>query len=187
MARFARRRLRQGARVLDVGCGVGAQTYWLAMEEFDATGVDVSPTAIDRAEARRWKHGNVAVKFMSFDISDDSVVPMSIPRDMFDAAVDVCCLQHIVEPQRLSSAFNEIRRVLKPGGWLFSVLASNRHSVRAFGGMEAHGYRHEEAQAKFKHAGFNIVSINSKEHTDDFEWGKDTVAHWLIEAVKKDA
>ncbi|MGO3181153.1 MAG: class I SAM-dependent methyltransferase, partial [Brevibacterium linens] len=36
-------------RVLDVGCGEGADIVWMAENGWDATGIDLSTTAIDRA------------------------------------------------------------------------------------------------------------------------------------------
>ncbi len=36
-------------RALDLGCGEGADVIWLAGQGWDATGVDISPTAIGRA------------------------------------------------------------------------------------------------------------------------------------------
>jgi SAM-dependent methyltransferase len=38
-------------RVLDVGSGEGADVLWLASRGWDATGVEISPTAVLRAEA----------------------------------------------------------------------------------------------------------------------------------------
>lgn len=38
-------------RVLDVGCGEGADVIWLAHHGWEATGIDVSPTATRRATA----------------------------------------------------------------------------------------------------------------------------------------
>jgi len=186
MARFVRRRLKPGAQVLDVGCGAGAQTAWLYLEGFAVWAADVSTSAIERAQVRIDGVGNPKGGFCKLMVADVSQ-KLPLKDGNFDAAIDVCCLQHIVEPARLSKALIEIRRVLKPGGWLFSVLASDRHDPVAFGGMDAHGYRAVEAQALFKYAGFNIVSMHSKEHTDEFSGVTRTVAHWLVEAVKKDA
>ncbi|MDN5635429.1 MAG: class I SAM-dependent methyltransferase, partial [Brevibacterium sp.] len=36
-------------RVLDVGCGEGADVIWLAENGWDVVGIDLSQTAIDRA------------------------------------------------------------------------------------------------------------------------------------------
>ncbi|RAE94395.1 class I SAM-dependent methyltransferase, partial [Burkholderia multivorans] len=38
-------------RSLDVGCGEGADVLWLAARGWQAVGIDVSATAIDRARA----------------------------------------------------------------------------------------------------------------------------------------
>ncbi|MGY5765364.1 class I SAM-dependent methyltransferase [Brachybacterium sp. DNPG3] len=40
-----------GARALDVGCGEGADAIWLALQGWETLGVDVSATAVARAEA----------------------------------------------------------------------------------------------------------------------------------------
>jgi len=191
MARFVRRRLKPGDWVLDVGCGVGAQTFWLNDNGFNVNAIDVSPTAIRRMMERPApNHEAVGRRVMV--VADVTRGLVDMPSNSHDAAIDVCCLQHIVNPAELSRAMSGIRSALKPGGWLFSVLATDRHAQIAFGGMEAHGYRASEAVALFKHAGFNVVTIHTKEHTDDFKLSDNvvqtgTVAHWLIEAVKKDA
>lgn len=39
------------ARAIDLGCGEGADVLWLAEHGWDALGLDLSPTAIDRARA----------------------------------------------------------------------------------------------------------------------------------------
>ena len=38
-------------RSLDLGCGEGADVLWLAGQGWDATGVDISSTAVSRARA----------------------------------------------------------------------------------------------------------------------------------------
>jgi cephalosporin-C deacetylase-like acetyl esterase/SAM-dependent methyltransferase len=54
-------------RALELGCGTGTNTVWLAQLGFDCTGVDLSPRAIERARQRaqaagaqvRWAVGDV--------------------------------------------------------------------------------------------------------------------------------
>jgi thioredoxin reductase/SAM-dependent methyltransferase len=63
--------LRPG-RALDLGCGEGADTIWLAAQGWDATGVDISPTAITRAtEAAR--SSGVGARFVAADLSNGEV------------------------------------------------------------------------------------------------------------------
>jgi SAM-dependent methyltransferase len=39
-------------RALDIGCGTGSNTLWLAQQGFDATGIDFAPLAIEQAQER---------------------------------------------------------------------------------------------------------------------------------------
>jgi cyclopropane fatty-acyl-phospholipid synthase-like methyltransferase len=55
-------------RTIDIGCGTGATSIYLASRGFDVTGVDFSPSAIDRARAAVAAAGVTAV-FMVDDIT----------------------------------------------------------------------------------------------------------------------
>ena len=67
-------------RVLDVGCGEGADAVWLAEHGWDATGVDVSATAIARATDAAASRGLEAdrVRFVSGDAAS------ALPDGAFD-------------------------------------------------------------------------------------------------------
>ncbi|MCA9190056.1 MAG: methyltransferase domain-containing protein [Pirellulaceae bacterium] len=54
-------------RALELGCGTGSNCVWLAQQGFDVTGVDVSPLAVERAEARAYAAG-VKVRFVVADV-----------------------------------------------------------------------------------------------------------------------
>lgn len=55
-------------RALDVGCGEGADVIWLAEHGWDATGIDLSTTAVDRARRAADDRG-VDASFAVADIS----------------------------------------------------------------------------------------------------------------------
>ncbi len=40
----------QPCRALELGCGTGTDSVWLAQQGFELTGIDVSPLAVERAE-----------------------------------------------------------------------------------------------------------------------------------------
>jgi methyl halide transferase len=42
----------QPCRALDIGCGTGTNSVWLAQQGFEATGIDVAPLAVEQAEQR---------------------------------------------------------------------------------------------------------------------------------------
>ncbi|MEV7096400.1 L-histidine N(alpha)-methyltransferase [Amycolatopsis sp. NPDC051045] len=92
-----------GSRVLEVGCGVGAQTVHLAARSPDAhlTAVDVSAASL--AQAR--KRVGAAVDFRRADLFD------------LDGEYDhlfVCfVLEHLPEPEK---ALTHLKTLLRPGG-----------------------------------------------------------------------
>src|SRR5262249_61470196 len=51
---------RKQVKILEVGCGTGANVWFAAREGFDAYGIDGSPTAIRKAEQRFQKEGLTA-------------------------------------------------------------------------------------------------------------------------------
>ena len=55
-------------RALDLGCGEGADTMWLAAQGWDAVGIDISPTAVTRAEAAARAAG-VRARFLAADVA----------------------------------------------------------------------------------------------------------------------
>lgn len=101
-----------GSRVLEAGCGVGAQTVILAKNSPRArfTSVDVSPESVAAAQAaaRRAGLGNVA--FQQADIFN-----LPFPGNSFDHVFVCFVLEHLREPEQ---ALRRLRTVLKPGGTL---------------------------------------------------------------------
>lgn len=57
-------------RSLDLGCGEGADVIWLAERGWDALGLDLSPTAIQRARAAADARGLDRARFAACDLID---------------------------------------------------------------------------------------------------------------------
>lgn len=57
---------------LDIGCGEGGDVLWLASRGWQATGVDISPTAIRRATQEARKHGldEQQARFLAADLAE---------------------------------------------------------------------------------------------------------------------
>ncbi|MFE7558878.1 methyltransferase domain-containing protein [Kitasatospora sp. NPDC057500] len=102
-----------GSRVLEAGCGVGAQTVHLLDSSPGAllTAADVSADSLAKARARvaahapganvRWHHGDLH----RLPFADDS----------FDHVFVCFVLEHLADP---AAALAALRRVLRPGGTL---------------------------------------------------------------------
>jgi len=95
----------RGRRCLDVGCGSGRWTRWLAERGARASGVD--PTAAMLEVARRaWPEG---------DLRQMSATRLEFEDGFFDLVTSVTVVQHL-EPEEQAAAAAEMARVLRPGG-----------------------------------------------------------------------
>jgi SAM-dependent methyltransferase len=99
-----------GTRVLEAGCGIGAQTVILARNSPGAliTSLDLSEDSIKRAEVKIRKEGITNVTFRQGDIFRLPFEPAS-----FDHIFVCFVLEHLAEPQR---ALGQLRPLLKEGG-----------------------------------------------------------------------
>jgi SAM-dependent methyltransferase len=92
-------------KILDVGCGIGLMEGHLARAGAMIVGVDVAVDAVRIAIQ--------AAPDASFASYDGRHLPFS--EGAFDAAVAVCVLHH-VEPDHWLAFFQEMARVVRPGG-----------------------------------------------------------------------
>ena len=99
-----------GCRVLEVGCGIGAQTVTLAQRSPDASfvSVDVSATALATARRATRAAGIGNVEFRQADIFD-----LPFQGSQFDHVFVCFVLEHVRHPTR---ALSRLLDVLKPGG-----------------------------------------------------------------------
>ena len=108
-------RLRNGSRVLDLGCGLGDDTFEIAARigaSGRVTGVDLSTSMIDEARRRAEKRGLP----VDFEVGDSQA--LRFDSGTFDGVRAERMLMHVPDAER---AIAEMARVLAPGGRL-SVL-----------------------------------------------------------------
>ncbi len=100
----------EGSRVLEAGCGVGAQTVILAKNCPGAriTSVDISAVSLEQAKALIARESVSNVQFQRADIFN-----LPFADGSFDHVFICFVLEHLAEPQR---ALSEAHRVLKQGG-----------------------------------------------------------------------
>jgi SAM-dependent methyltransferase len=102
-------RLRPGSTLLDLACGRGAYGLLIAKQAGTALiGVDFSAQAITEAGEQAVRLGVNNARFLTGELT-----ATGLP----DASVDaVLCTDAIQFPEEPAVAYDEIRRVLKPGG-----------------------------------------------------------------------
>ena len=99
-----------GSTVLEVGCGVGAQTLTLAERSRDAqfTSIDLAPESIEEAKRRADGAGLTNVKFRQGDIFD-----LPFPAESFDHVFVCFVLEHLARPVEALAILKEL---LRPNG-----------------------------------------------------------------------
>jgi SAM-dependent methyltransferase len=97
-----------GSRILDVGCGAGWTTLFLAEAGYDVVGVDLVPANVElcRRRAERWSSS------ARFEVGDMEALPAGAPVD----AVLLFQALHHTAGQR--AALGSMAARLRPGGWL---------------------------------------------------------------------
>jgi len=76
-------------KMLDIGCGAGTNSIFLAKQGLDVTGIDISQTAIKIAE-KRAKEAGVKIKF-----SVENAYELKFSKNSFDFIFDRGCFHHI--------------------------------------------------------------------------------------------
>jgi len=114
---------RKSIRILEVGCGSGANLWMLAKEGFSVFGLDSSEAGLEIARAHL--HGKWGVQA---NLECGSVTTLPYEAGFFDAVIDVVTLQHL-NLNDSASALADICRVLKPGGLFFSYRISDCSSA----------------------------------------------------------
>lgn len=66
---LSRNEIRPPCRALELGCGTGTNSVWLAQQGFEVTGIDVAPLAVERAEEHAHAAG-VKAHFVVADVLD---------------------------------------------------------------------------------------------------------------------
>jgi demethylmenaquinone methyltransferase/2-methoxy-6-polyprenyl-1,4-benzoquinol methylase/phosphoethanolamine N-methyltransferase len=105
-----------GQKVLDVGCGTGAQTLPAAAVAGpgNVSGIDASPDMIEIAR-RKAKKRRLDVDFRVAPMED-----LPFENNQFDLALSGFMLHHLPDDVKLQG-LQEVRRVLKPGGQFVAV------------------------------------------------------------------
>ncbi len=108
LARLAR--IVSGEKVIDVGCGMGGSSIWLAKElQCEVTGVTISPVQRRWAATSSWLSGaSSRTRFLHADAE-----ALELPLNAHDVVWSIECTEHLFDKPAF---FAKTRTWLKPGG-----------------------------------------------------------------------
>jgi ubiquinone/menaquinone biosynthesis C-methylase UbiE len=187
---------REGLRALEVGCGPGANLWYLAREGFAIAGIDGSANAIGLAR-KRLRAEALDTALAQADLKVGNFAKLPWPDAEFDVVVDIEAIYANPMPV-IRSAIAEVKRVLKPSGWFFAKMfgpkttgaaSGKKLEVRTTvtptkGPLAGTGVTHvfTVSEIRKEFAGFSQISLDWVHRSDrngDYE-----IFEWLVQARK---
>ncbi len=121
VAEFADSLKDQGSvRVLDLGCGAGRHTLFLAKDGFQVTGLDVSETALKELQTRVDKANLKNVALVKHEMLE-----LPFVDEYFDAVVSTNVLHHGTAAE-IKQTLGELFRIMKEGAAGFIITLSKQ-------------------------------------------------------------
>ena len=106
-------------KILDLGCGSGRHTVYLATHRFEVYGIDNSHEGIKIT--RDW----LKKKGLKANLKVDSIYKkLPYKNNFFDAVISIQVIHH-ARIKIIRKAIREIERVLKPNGLIFITVAAS--------------------------------------------------------------
>lgn len=164
---------RRELRFLDLGCGQGATTWFLAREGYSTTALDGSPSALRHTRGRAQREG------LSAGLVQGDLTQLPLASASFHCAIDVmsiCCNNWV----GMLRGLEEARRVVVPGGLLFSRMPRATPRMEPFESLGDMSFmERQDIDRIFGHL-FSRVSVGlTTRRSDDVH-----LEHWDIIAQK---
>jgi SAM-dependent methyltransferase len=109
------------ARVLDVGGATGIHARWLAEAGYEVTLVDLSPRHVEIAQS--------SLTSLGVEVEQGDACSLRAEPDSFDAVLLMGPLYHLQDSTDRVKAWQEARRVLRPGGVVIGAAISRFASL----------------------------------------------------------
>lgn len=165
-------RERESKRILDVGCGAGRNSIFLANGGFYVVGLDISSTALKLASEKADKANLENCVFVRHDF-----LKFPFPSSQFDAVISCYSIENL-SLSKIRKALNEIKRVMVNRGLVLVTLHSTKHwrfglgkeigprtflTVETINGKKVrfatHFFEKDDVERLFRDIELNILSI----------------------------
>lgn len=166
------------ARFLDLGCGQGAQTFFLLDRHHFVEAVDGSAPALQPLWNWHLEMRSELLRITRADLLGISLAPASV-----DCIVDCATLQHLSQRESWQ-AVQAARDWLKPGGWFWSWWsAPGDASWKGTPAVDSPApYQPPRAEIGHIFNGYKTAVGEEVVYWEDDRIGRPMRRHWIIEA-----
>jgi ubiquinone/menaquinone biosynthesis C-methylase UbiE len=174
-------------KIIDIGCGIGKDSFFLEKQGFTVFALDASPEAIKFVKDRIERQG---IKNVHPIVGDATAI--DYPDGTFDAAVNHRVID-LWKTHEIKNIVDEMERIVKEGGLVLVSMASVNSEIYKgklngagkdiepgtiyYKGLTFHFFSEEEVRNLFKN--FNIISLEERLSTDNKNM------FWVLLAEKK--
>jgi SAM-dependent methyltransferase len=116
---------RKDIKILETGCGSGANLWMIAREGFSAYRIDISQESILLCKKMLESY------HVSAELQVQDMAEIYFPGESFDAVVDVFSSYCLTKAQ-VSGYLKSVAKILKPGGIFFSYFPSKKSDCYQF-------------------------------------------------------
>ena len=176
--------------ILEIGCGSGRNSLYIAKQNYNLTITDISKFAIDKTLNLLETNG-LSAKYFNGDIID-------FRPESYDIIIDISSLQHL-SLDDLKNTINKLYKKMPRGGKIFSITKRREDSIYMLGEKISESEIHYqqgipkvyyEANITFltldqiydMYSFFSKIEINFEEWT--YNSMNDVSSHWLVTAEK---
>lgn len=183
---------RSEMKILELGCGQGANLWYIAKEGFDAYGIDFSQSAINKCQEY------LKEEELKANLNVGNVEKINYQDKYFNCIIDIQCLQ-CNTMKSIKNILKEVYRLLKKGGKIFSITFSTETYGYGLGneiekntfisdhkelltGSQHHFFTKEEILQIYDEIGFKDIKVDYI--IKSYENEKYSSKIWVIEAAK---
>ena len=164
-----------GKHALDVGCGAGRNSIYLAQQGFQVTAIDFARPALDRMQTTIQ---NERLEDQITAQQCDLTGQLPFDDNSFDCAIDIVSTISLT-PEEMRNLEQELRRIVKPGGLFLTYVHSRDDGYLAeaapgrtsytIEGLTDHTWAEEELRKLYEK--WEVLALDKTEKLDDF-YGK---------------
>ena len=138
---FLKKNIPENGVILDYGCGSGNNSVFFMQKGYSVFGVDVAPSFKKLVEKNLELNNINGSNLANFSLIDPDTTSLAFPDNYFDLILSNQVLYYLPTEQHLKKVCIELKRILRPGGFVFFTMMGKRNYYITHFLKQIHGER----------------------------------------------